>query len=152
MKPEDALKQAEHYLRSLKEMKTKHVAVGVLESEATKRVYGNDTTVGQVAAIHEYGLGNSPQRSFLKLPQELKQKEISNFINKQMEKVFDGMSVSQGLGLIGQYNLNLIQDAFASGGFGKWDGLDPYTIQRKGSSGVLIDTGILKNSITYEVR
>lgn len=152
MNPVDTLKQAEHYLQSLKEMKTKHVAVGVLESEATKRVYGNDVTVGQVAAIHEYGLGHNPQRSFLKLPQELKQKEISAFINKQMEKVFEGMSVAKGLGLIGQYNVNLIQDAFATGGFGKWDGLDPYTVQRKGSSGILIDTGILKNSNSYEVR
>lgn len=153
MKPEEFLKRAEMQLKAMREMKTKSVEVGVLANEATGRIYDNGLNVLQVAAIHEYGLGNSPQRSFLKMPQELKEKEISAFIRKQLNKVLDGeKSVSKGLGLIGVYNVNIISDAFATGGFGKWPPLETETISAKGRSKPLIDTGTLKNSISYEVK
>lgn len=152
MTPEDFLRRADHQLKAMKEIKKKHVAVGVLANEATGRIYENGVNVLQVAAIHEYGLGSSPQRSFLKMPQELKKKEISLFISKQLSKVFEGMQVERGLGLIGVYNVNLSVDAFATGGFGKWAELSQSTINDKGSSAILTDTGILKNSIAWEIR
>lgn len=152
MKPQDALKAVEDHLKKMKDMKTKYVAVGVLANEATGRIYENGVNVLQVAAIHEYGLGSSPERSFLRAPQELKQKELKNFINIQLEKVLDGRSVSQGLGLIGTYATNLSQEAFDTSGFGSWPALSTSTVNNKGSSKPLIDTGTLKNSISWEIR
>lgn len=152
MKPQDTLKAVDAQLKKMQEMKTKYVAVGVLASEATGRIYENGVNVLQVAAIHEYGLGPSPERSFLRAPQELRQKELKNFINIQLEKVLDGRSVSQGLGLIGVYAVNLSQQAFDTSGFGSWPALSSSTINSKGSSKPLIDTGTLKNSVTWEIR
>ena len=50
----------------------------------------------------------------------------------------------------------VIDDAFASGGFGEWATLKPKTVKRKTKNGkkgdaILIDTGDLRRSITYEV-
>jgi len=152
MNPKDFLKRTTHQFKSMKEMKSKYVAVGILESEATGRIYKNGTSVLEIAAIHEFGAGKNPERSFLRMPQQLKKKEIDKFTNKQLMKVFDGMNVNKGLGLIGTYATNISQDAFKTGGFGKWPEIEQSTINRKGSSAPLIDTGTLKNSISWEVR
>jgi hypothetical protein len=53
---------------------------------------------------------------------------------------------------IGIFARNIVWQAFDSQGFGKWASLKPKTIKRKGSSKVLVDTAILKNSITYIVK
>lgn len=152
MTPEKALRAANLQLKNMKALKTKYVAVGVLANEATGRVYNNGITVLEVAAFQEYGLGHNPQRSFLRMPQEFKQAGIKRFINIQLEKVFDGMRVEKGLGLIGTYAVNLSQDAFDTEGFGNWPKLKAATINAKGSSKVLTDKGILKSSVTWEIR
>lgn len=151
MTPEKTLEVMAGYLKSLQEAKTKYVAVGVLGDEAGE-TYEDGATLSQIAAIHEYGRGHNPQRSFLKMPQEMKQKEIAAFINNRFEKVLDGESVDRSLGLIGVCAVNISKGAFSSGGYGKWTSLQPETIAQKGSSGILIDTSRLMNSIHSEVR
>lgn len=45
------------------------------------------------------------------------------------------------------------KDVFRTGGFGRWEALDPETAQRKGSSRILVDTGGLLESLTrYPAR
>jgi len=46
----------------------------------------------------------------------------------------------------------IIQEAFASGGFGTWADLEEQTIRRKGSSSKLIDKGELRKSVSSEVE
>lgn len=150
MTPEDTFKAMQQQLKNMAKMKTKHVAVGVMKSKSTGKVYKSGANVLQVAAAHEFG--DPIQRSFLRMPQELKAKELSAFINKQMIKVLGGEDVEKGLGLIGVYAVNLSQEAFETGGFGKWPDISGETKDRKGSSAILIDNGILKNSVTWEIR
>ena len=152
MTPDKFLARSKQQLMDMKQIKRKHVAVGVLASEASKRVYESGADVLQVAAANEFGTKTIPQRSFLVMPQELKAPEISKFIRVQLGKVLEGREVKKGLGLIGVFVTNVSVDAFDSGGFGKWPALDDKTIEAKGSSAPLIDTGTLKNSVTYEVR
>ena len=152
MTPDKFLARSKQQLMDMKQIKRKHVAVGVLASEASKRVYESGADVLQVAAANEFGTKTIPQRSFLVMPQQLKAPEISKFIRVQLGKVLEGREVKKGLGLIGVFVTNVSVDAFDSGGFGKWPALDDKTIEAKGSSAPLIDTGTLKNSVTYEVR
>ena len=152
MKPDKFLAKSKKQVQAMKEIKNKYVAVGVLANEATGRVYGAGASVLQVAAANEFGTTKTPQRSFLVMPQQLKAPEISKFIRVQLGKVLEGREVKKGLGLIGVFVTNVSVDAFDSGGFGKWPALDDKTIEAKGSSAPLIDTGTLKNSVTYEVR
>ena len=152
MNPSDFLQETESMLRKMNDIRNKHVAVGILSNSATSRVYDNGMTAVKVGAVHELGLGRSPQRSFLKMPQELKKEPLKAYINLQLSKVLAGDTVSTGLGKIGIYAVNLSVDAFDSEGFGRWPALSAETIQNKGSSKILTDRGILKNSVTYEVR
>lgn len=180
MRPEDFLRETESQLQKMIGIKRKYVAVGILANDATSRVYDNGMTAAKVGAIHEFGLGTSPERSFLRMPQELKALPLKDYINKQLENVLAGDTVQKGLGKIGVYAVNLSVDAFKTEGFGRWPRLSPLTVELKRSGGaesiqdvanaskasksaffeperpgenqILTDTGTLKNSISYEVR
>jgi hypothetical protein len=47
---------------------------------------------------------------------------------------------------------NYSKEAFVTRGFGQWPDISQSTKEAKGSSQILIDTGTLRNSITYVVR
>jgi len=53
--------------------------------------------------------------------------------------------------LIGVKAQSISQGAFTTKGYGQWQELSPKTVEKKGSSQILIDTGTLRNSITYQV-
>ena len=53
---------------------------------------------------------------------------------------------------VGVSALEQIQEAFDTEGFGEWTPNSPATIRAKGSEMPLIDTGNLRNSITYKVE
>ncbi|AUR84239.1 neck protein [Vibrio phage 1.052.A._10N.286.46.C3] len=153
MTPENTLKAMQKQLKSMTDFKSKSVAVGVLANKSTGKIYESGATVIEVAAAHEYGTVTTPERSFLRMPQEFKQKELSAFINKKMISVLGGDATTvKGLGLIGVYAVNLSQDAFDSSGFGKWPDIDAKTKNRKGSSAILINRGVLRQSISWEIR
>lgn len=52
------------------------------------------------------------------------------------------------LQVLGDALVDYERQAFATRGFGTWDGLDPETIAEKGSSRVLIDNGDLLRELT----
>lgn len=179
MTPQQTLKEMDRYLKSMQEAKSKYVAVGVIGDDAGES-YEGGATLTQIAAIHEYGRGKNPQRSFLRMPQELKQEEIKSFINLRFRRAMEGEDVNRSLGLIGAFATNISKGAFQSEGYGSWPALSPITVelrrrggaksgsdvgdaakasrsaffepQRAGEMKPLIDTGRLMNSITWEVR
>lgn len=153
MKPEDVLKQTGDYLKELKKMRSMHVVVGLPKDKVGGKIYGEGTTVMAVGAIHEYGGGDVPQRSWLRVPFQVKRDELSEAIAKQAKAVFDGKKTAdKALGLIGAVATNISKDAFTTNGYGKWPALKASTINAKGSSKPLLDTGTLRNSITWQVR
>jgi hypothetical protein len=52
--------------------------------------------------------------------------------------------VKSAVKLLGVMGEETVQEAFATGGFGQWPALRPRTIQRKGSSRILIDSAQLR--------
>jgi len=152
MTPEQMLKNTDAYRANLEKAKRGHVAVGLPAEEVGGQVYGDGQTVAQVGAQHEYGAG-VPRRSFLRTPFTAKKDELSTAIAKQFEDVFkSGKSAEQALGLIGTVAVNISKGAFTTRGYGEWTDISQATKEAKGSSQVLIDTGTLRNSITYVVR
>ena len=150
--PEQMLANTRAYLANLEKAKRGFVAVGLPSEEVGSKVYGDGQTVATVGARHEYGAGVS-RRSFLRVPFTTKQDELSTAIAKQFEDVFQrGKSAEQALGLIGTVAVNISKGAFTTRGYGEWPDITQETKDAKGSSQVLIDTGILRGSITYVVR
>lgn len=138
-------------------------------------------TVLEVGIWHEYGTKTVPMRSFLRGPFEEKQAEMDKAIAAQFKLVLDSdLDVDVALGRVGLTARNISVGAFKTQGYGEWPALSPITIELRRSGGarngrdvgnaakavksafwtppiegatkVLIDTGILRNSITWVVE
>jgi phage gpG-like protein len=108
----------------------------------------------EIGAIHEFGSPGKriPERSFLRMPIMTRLDRELRTISKADWKM---TLITGGLGAvlraIGQAGINVIGDAFHTGGFGSWKALKPATIRNKGSSDILVDTTQLRRSISYQV-
>jgi hypothetical protein len=124
------------------------VAIGVLGSTAGKS--HGATTLYDVAAANEFGTSRIPERSFLRGTFDANRAKVVAFCKKQGLEVARGnITNAVALERIGAFVQGLIQLRIAAG-------IPPAnkqsTIDRKGSSKPLIDSGQLRSSITYEVR
>lgn len=153
LSPKEMLKRTTAYADNLDKASKMHVAVGLPAEKVGGKVYGDGMTVIRVGAIHEYGRGFNPVRSFLRVPFQTKADTINRQFAQQFEDVLvRGKSAEQALGLIGVAATNISKGAFTTRGYGVWPDISQATKNRKGSSQVLIDKGILRGSITYVVR
>lgn len=143
------LKTLQQYEKELKEARKKAVYVGLPKGKASD-TYENGETVIQVGAIHEFGMGRNPERSFLRVPFKKNEGRIKGLINKQFSLIFNGEADTvQSLNKIGILARNISVESFTDN---DWPENTPATIERKGSSRPLIDTGALRQSITWVVR
>lgn len=153
MTPSQTLENMNAYLDNLRYAKNHATYVGLPKDKVGSKIYKNGKTIIEVGAIHEYGLGNVPKRSFLREPFNNNKDEINKTITTQFNQVFEkGKDAKDALSIIGVKATNISKGAFTSAGYGTWSPLKPQTIARKGSSRILIDTGILRSSITWSVR
>lgn len=110
----------------------------------------NNATLG---AYHEYGLGNNPQRSFLRVPisenLDKRLQAIGALDKSYLESVIKKGSLVELANLLGIEAVGIVTDAFDSGGFGKWK---PSDMSEKKNHQTLVETQQLRNSITYEVK
>lgn len=120
----------------------KQVSVGVLGKS------GSDLVT--IAAANEYGTsdGHIPSRPFLRTA--LRDKSLVSFVRKQAASYFkDVQNLNDALSKIGIFAVGLIQKQIGSS-------TPPpnklSTIKRKGSSATLIDTGRLRQSISWEIK
>ena len=150
--PQQMLENTAAYLKNLEKARSGFVAVGLPAEKIGGKVYGDGQAVATIGARHEYGAG-VPRRSFLRVPFTTKKDELTKAIAKQFADVFErGKSAEQALGLVGTVAVNISKGAFTTRGYGEWPDITQATKDAKGSSQVLIDTGILRGSITYVVR
>lgn len=107
-------------------------------------------TVANVADANEFGTSTIPERSFMRTTLKEKKKQIIALQKKLLKKIQSGeMSTEQALGLVGEFTADLVSQKIVAI---KSPPNAPATIAAKGSSNPLVDTGQLKNSITYEVN
>lgn len=122
-----------------------YVKAGVLESAGNHQDSG--LSVAAVATFQEFGTDRIPERSFMRSMQEEQRGNILRFI----KDLGDGLLLraDQTLGLLGLHLVDLIKkqiDKVSS------PPLSERTIEAKGSTKPLIDTGQMRNSINHEVK
>ena len=144
----DNLKSLQKYAQTIDDVKNKAVFVGLPKEKATKN-YEDGVSVIRLGAIHEYGMGNNPQRSFLRVPFAENKKDIDAFIQKRFEMSGKEIAPIKALEQIGVFVEGISKRSFVEN---DWVANSPFTIAKKGSSSPLIDTGDLRNSITSIVR
>lgn len=151
--PQEMSKLVKDYAANIAAATKMGVYVGLPKEKVGGKVYGNGQSVMDIGARHEYGTDTLPRRSFLRVPFANKQKELEAAIATQFRKVIEqGVPAKDALGMVGVKAQQVSQDAFRNRGYGSWKPLAPETIAQKGSSAPLIDTGTLRNSITWVVR
>ena len=152
MTPQQMAAHTKRMAGNIKAARNARVAVGLPAEKVGGQVYGDGMTIVQVGASHEYGAG-VPRRSFLRVPFDIKRDEMDTVTAQQFRAVFEkGQSLQRALRLIGTQGRNIVVMAFTSRGYGTWPDISDDTKRMKGSSQPLIDTGTLRNSITYVVR
>ena len=145
----DNIKLLQEYEKSIKSAKRLTVAVGLPKDKVSGN-YEDGSTIIEVGAVHEFGLGKVPQRSFLRVPLKENNNKISTFIAKEWSLVFDGKTTTEkALNKVGMFARNISVGSFRDN---NWAPLHQMTEDRKGSSTPLIDTGNLRQSITWVVR
>jgi len=112
-------------------------------------------SIASYAAWNEFGVPGKkkkwriPPRPFIRGWTENHGEDIKRTIDKLFKLVADGkMSAETAIGRLGQFAQDGIKRYIMSGAF---EPNAESTIQRKGSSRPLIDTGTMRNSVRYEV-
>ena len=126
------------------------VKVGILGNDDSRGEEG--TSNAAIGLIHEFGTENVEQRSFLRMPLEEtfshKLEAAGAFDRKTIQKVIKEKSFKTMAKKIGIVAEECIQDAFDTGGFGKWK-LSNYKLKK--NSQTLVETTQLRKSISSEV-
>lgn len=126
------------------------VLVGVQGDLAAEPHAGADVSNVQIATFQEFGTTRGvPERPFLRGTIDENRERYANMVQKSAERIVDGKSsVDKELALWGEKIVGDVKQRIAAG---IDPPLQPATIARKGSSKPLIDSGQLRNSITYTV-
>lgn len=124
------------------------VTVGVHEEDGSAKHSGSDATIAEVMSFHELGLG-VPRRSFIADWFDEDEEKNKAAFRKIGAGVFAGkFTPEQGLDRFGVYAVGQIQKRIR-------DGIEPEladaTVDAKGSSTPLIDTGEGWSSIRHKV-
>jgi hypothetical protein len=112
----------------------------------------NGTTMATVAAVHEFGSPehNIPERSFLRGGIRRAAPKLNAVNIDSLRKVLLGkMTIEQAIEKLGVVAAGEVKREFVVGTFAP---NKPATIARKGSSRPLIDTGSLRQAVTYVVE
>jgi len=136
------------------------VSVGVQGIEGAANHQGTTLSVAQLAAVHEFGKVihqprmnrtiRIPERSFLRATVDMYRDAIARRqVLLSQGYILGKFELKPAMELLGQYVVGLIKQRMANG---IPPANRPWTIAKKGSSKPLIDTGQLRNSITYKVE
>lgn len=120
----------------------KSAVVGVLGSQGSDMV--------MIAAVNEYGTsdGHIPSRPFLR--NALKDPTLVPFVRRMAAQYTQGkLSLDAALNKVGAFTVGLIQRSIGSN---IQPANAPSTVAAKGSSATLINTGRLRQSITWVIK
>ena len=128
---------------------TSKVAVGYFANQGN-HAGRRPITLGNLAAIHEHGTSRIPARPFVAPSLRKNRGKYLKLAGKQIAPCILGRQTTSNVWhLLGAEAVKDVQDYMINGTFTP---LKPATIKRKGSSKPLIDTGQLRQSITYQVK
>jgi hypothetical protein len=108
------------------------------------------TSTAFIAAVHEFGSEHVPERSFMRTSLEANRNKRKALNEQNLKKVLNGgITIDAALGQLGLMASSDIKEQIKNGSFAP---LKEATIKRKGSSKPLIDTGQMRQSVTYELE
>jgi len=129
------------------------VDVGILKEKAADTHDGSGTVI-QIAAAHEFGVG-VPRRSWLRDTFDKERSELNRYMKVIGEKIAAGGNTKRLLDRLGaKFTADIQKLGMTSkaGPSGDWEPLAEETKARKGSDTMLLDTGVLRASVTWKTK
>ena len=124
------------------------ISVGITETSGA--AMDGNLTVLDIAIINEFGLGNVPERSFLRAWFDENEPRTRQMVVAMMTSVIAGKRTKeQAIKLLALRFVAEIQARIVAG---IAPANAPSTIKAKGSSTPLIDKGILRSSISFRIE
>jgi len=159
------VKEVDHgwkrFWKTIAEMENSYVKVGVFGDTESGGMHevdpvtgrASDLTVGEIAAVNEFGTqdGHVPERSFLRSTFDEKHPELVEMAHKAIDKVLEGhLDTRTALNMMGSKLATDVKNKITMGA-GVPPPNAPATIAAKGSDRPLVDTGRLVNAVTWQV-
>lgn len=138
--------EGRQFQQMLKDLAKLEVRIGFQHGQATEE---DGTDICDVAAWNELGTVNSPSRPFLRKSVDENEEKINHFLQAKKADLLRGVPAEQIFKEIGLFQKDLIQEKITEGSFTPNAQL---TIQKKGSTKPLIDTGRMRQSVNYVVK
>lgn len=125
--------------------------VGVLGSKNNRKGQNTNAMIG---AVHEFGsfTKNIPRRSWLKMPLLEKSDKLLKRWVLNVRRLLPKKDFKKMFKILGIEAESIIQQSFATAGFGKWKSISPKTAKKKGSNQILIDTAQLRKAVISKVE
>lgn len=137
----------DEYIKRAKKISGDHVTVGFHSSGLNK--YENGDTVATNAARHEFGTDHIPARPFIRPSIRAHVRGFKRQRSILARKMLNGdIKSREALKVIGVNASDAVQEYIVSGSFLP---LAASTIESKGSTKPLIDTGLMRQSVSFEV-
>jgi hypothetical protein len=163
MAPRKAVDVVRKLISELEDLGGGQLYVGIQGAEANREHPGSEygETVGQIAAKNHFGTSGYldsvtgewvpavPARPWLSEAMARKRDNIRKVVTKASRSVAAGkIDATKALDLVGLYMVGQVQETISEG---VSPANSPLTIELKGSSKPLIDTGLLRQSHTHKV-
>lgn len=133
------MNELERIIKDIESLAKTEIKVGIIDDEY----------VAEYATYNEYGTSKIPARSFIRSTVDQKA-EWSKAIEKTYNNIIDGkVSLNDGVNKLGATARDDIKSTINSN---VPPPNAPSTVARKKHSKTLIDTGLMRDSITYEVK
>lgn len=136
--------------------------VGIFDNADVRtptKPYHTETSNATLGAIHEYGWASysflfhkmvlTPRRSFLEAPLRLKLGDEIRRTAASWWHLILNDSPEQFMEALGELGYSIVDEAFATRGYGQWPEITSLTAELKGSDAILIESGQLRDSISY---
>lgn len=143
--------QGKRFLKELQKLSEKQVRVGLKRGKKGKRHNGtsSQTDLVDIALYNELGTSTIPSRPFLAQTVQMHEEEIKEMAATEVSQALLGEKDSQqAFEVIGEDVRKKVQNRIDEGQFVP---NAPSTIRRKGHDHPLIDTGTMRDSISYTI-
>lgn len=126
-----------------------HFRVGLVGPAAAAKHPKAKMTIAELGVIHEFGTSHIPQRSFIRAAIDENIDAIVDHHRRIAGDNFRGATLISSSHKFGRWLVAQIVDRINSN---IPPPLSPLTVARKGHDLALVDTGVMRESITYEVE
>ena len=148
---EDNDAEWQRLLANVEELVGTSVEVGVFAEGKGAAMHGDSGfTVAQIAAVHELGAGNVPARPFVQPAMDQGRDSITRQLRDTAIRILDGKDVDSELDAFGAFGAALVQAYIRENDIPP--PLAQSTIDAKGSSRALINTGQMVAAIAHRVK